>query len=434
MPQAKDISISPIDRSGSGMSNETFLFDLSWQEAGHTKSESMVLRCAPQAYPVFPEYDLGKQYRIMERLRGTDVPIPRVYWLEENEAVLGAPFYIMGKIDGVIPPDYPPYHSFGVYYNATPDQRAKMWWGCLENIAKIHKLDWEKLGFNFLGVPEGGTGPLDQQLVYWERYLNWVKEDPEEPQPILEAALKWLKENRYVPERVALCWGDCRMPNTVYSLGDFNVLAILDWEMAYLGDPESELGWFFLLDWRHSEGEGIPSLEGTPGREETLQRYEELTKRKIKHMLYQDVLAAFRYGIIELKIYKNLRKLGVALPTQDIETNNLCTHRLASLLDLPAPGPRRRQLTRIEEVTVTVQYHLTGPGGGDWYVLCDKGKASRHEGNVESPNVTLTVSAEDWAAIQRGELERIHAWSGGKLKIDGDMTLLMQLEDIVSQL
>lgn len=58
---------------------------------------------------------------------------------------------------------------------------------------------------------------------------------------------------------------------------------------------------------------------------------------------------------------------------------------------------------------MTVQFHLTGPGGSDWYLVSDKGKASRHEGTAENPNVTVTISAEDWAAIQMRELDRIHA-------------------------
>jgi aminoglycoside phosphotransferase (APT) family kinase protein len=79
MPQARKVSMSGMERSGSGLSNESFLFDLSWQEAGQHKSEGMVLRCAPRSYPVFPEYDLGKQFHIMKALQGTNVPVPRVY-------------------------------------------------------------------------------------------------------------------------------------------------------------------------------------------------------------------------------------------------------------------------------------------------------------------------------------------------------------------
>ena len=347
--------------------------------------------------------------------------------------MLGITFYVMNKIDGVIPPDIPPYHSFGLYYDATPKQRAKMWWGCLENIARIHKLNWKALGLAFLGVPGGGTDPLDRGLDYWERYLDWVMKEQGEPQPILRAALKWLKENCHVPDRVSLCWGDCRMGNAIYRRGDFDVLGILDWEMAYLGDPESELGWFLFTDWQHSEGYGIPRLEGTPGREETIQRYEELTGWKVKHMFYQDVLAALRYGMVTLRTTKNFKKLGIPLQA-DAETNNPSTQTLAKLLDLPAPGAPLREITKINDVTVTVQFYFTGPGGGDWYLVCDKGKASRHEGTVENPNATMTISAEDWAAIQRGDMERMHAWASGRLKMEGDITLLMQLEEVITKL
>jgi len=232
MPQAKNLSISGMERAGAGMSNETFLFDLSWQEAGQPESQEMVLRYPPQSYPIFPEYDLTKQFRIMECLQETDVPVPKTHWLEQDARLIGAPFYLMGKINGVIPPEYPLYHTSGIYYNATPRQRAKMWWGCLEAIAKIHLLDWKGLGLSFLGVPGGGTDPIDRQLDYWEAYVDWVKE---EPQPILDAAVKWLREHTYVPKHVTLCWGDARLPNAIYSSPDFDVLGVLDWEMAFLG-------------------------------------------------------------------------------------------------------------------------------------------------------------------------------------------------------
>jgi len=433
MPQAQNLSISPLERAGGGLSNETYFFNLNWHEAGQSSMEKMVLRWQPKDFPVFPDYDLGKQFRVVECLQNTDVPVPKVRWLEKNEYVLDSPFYIMDKIEGLIPCEVPPYHSFGLYYDATPEQRAKMWWGTLEAMAKVHKLDWKGAGLSFLGIPAGGTDPVDKQIDYYENYLNWLKEDPQEPHPILEAALDWLKGNLYTPEHVTLCWGDSRMPNTIYGPA-FEVKGVLDWEMAYLGDPESDLGWFFFLDWQHSDGYGIPRLEGSPQREETVQRYEELTGWKVKNLLYNDVLAAFRFGVIMAKIAKHMKATGVPTPTEDFERDNPCTQRLASLLDLPAPGGPKREVTKIEEVTVAVQLHLTGPGGSDWYLVSDKGKGTRYEGIVENPDATCTASAEDWAAIQSGELDRVQAFMGGKLKIEGDMTLMLQLEDMISKL
>ena len=141
-------------------------------------------------------------------------------------------------------------------------------------MADVHKLDWKKLGFSFLGVPKGGTDAVDRRIDYLEKFLNWTKEGPEDSQPTLEAALKWLRENHYVPEHVTLCWGDSRPPNTMYDQ-DFDVVAVLDWEMAFLGDPESDLAWFLFMDWQHSEGVGIPRLEGralTPRRPSSTMR------------------------------------------------------------------------------------------------------------------------------------------------------------------
>jgi aminoglycoside phosphotransferase (APT) family kinase protein/putative sterol carrier protein len=433
MPDASNLAISNLERSGAGISNETFLFNLTWQEHGKPKSEGMVLRCAPRSFPVYPDYDLSLQFRVMKALHGSKVPVSKVHWLEQDEKVLGTAFYVMGKIEGVVPPEFPPYHSFGVYFAATPQKRAKMWWSAIEAMSRVHKADWKALGLSFLGVPKGGTDPLDKQLNYFERYLNWAKDSPDERQPILEAALKWLTDNRYVPERVTLCWGDARMPNTMFS-PEGEVVALFDWEMAFLGDPQADLAFFLLLDWVDSEGYGIPRLEGAPGREETVRRYQELTGWKVDHLHYNEVFAVFRAGVVMLKVLKNFKKLGVAMPQEDAESNNPCTQRLASLLGLPAPGAPTRQTTRVEEVTVTVQFHLTGAGGCDWYAVCEKGTATRHEGVVKNPNCTLTVSAADWAAIQRGELDRFNAWTGGKLKIDGDMTLMLQLEEAISKL
>ena len=210
---------------------------------------------------------------------------------------------------------------------------------------------------------------------------------------------------------------------------------MLDWEMAFLCDPEADVAWYWFLDWQHCEGYGIPRLEGFPSKEETLRRYEELTGWKVEHVDYYEVLAALKFGVVLLKLYKNFKLMSVALPAEDAELNNVCTQRLAELLNLEPPGERqRRETTNLEDITATVQFNLTGPGGSIWYLVSDKGSSSRHEGTIDNPNVTMTVSAKDWAAIQRGEMDRIQAWMGGKLQIDGDMALLLQLEDTISKL
>src|SRR5437763_35548 len=95
------------------------------------------------------------------------------------------------------------------------------------------------------------------------------------PQPILAHALAWLREHRYAPRHVALCWGDARLPNLIYRNDE--VVGVLDWEMAFLGDPEADLGWWLFMHWATGEGYGFPPLEGFPGRGETIRRDEALT-------------------------------------------------------------------------------------------------------------------------------------------------------------
>jgi putative sterol carrier protein len=204
--------------------------------------------------------------------------------------------------------------------------------------------------------------------------------------------------------------------------------------MAFLGDQEADLAWWLFLDWTFCDGYGVPRLDGFPTRDETIARYEELTQRRVEHLAYQEVLAAFRYGVILLRVSKLLAKAGVAIGPEDMVTNNVCTQRLATLLDLPAPGAPARAVANLNETTARVQFHLTGPGGGDWYVVSERGAGSRHAGVVADPDATLTVAKADWDAIQRGEMNRTEAFFGGKMQLDGDVTLFLQLEDLISRL
>lgn len=435
MPKARNLSISDMQKPGMGLSSETYLFNMSRDEARQSKSIGVVLRAAPRGRTAHPKYDLGLQFRVMKTLKdNTDVPVAEMLWLEEDPSVIGVPFFLMKRLEGDVPQDYPSYHGTGMYFDATPEIRRRMWWGSLEAMVKVHKVDWKRLGLGFVGAPRPGTDPVDQQLAYWERYLNWVKDHPEETHPIMEATLAWLKENRYEPEHVALCWGDARIGNTLYSRPDRNVLAIMDWEMAFIGDPESDLAWFFVLDKGLSKGYGLPPLEGTPTQEEIVRRYEELMGWKVKNLFYNEVMATFRYGLTLIASMKKMRDRGIPIPDEMI-LNNFSTQHLSRLLGLPSPGPDpyAEEKVDINQLTVTVQFHFTGPSEYDWYLVSDKGSISRHLGRVENPSCTIKASLEDWRAIQSGQLNRLEAWSTGRLVTEGDHGLLSLLEDAVAK-
>ncbi|MCP4605319.1 MAG: SCP2 sterol-binding domain-containing protein [Proteobacteria bacterium] len=117
----------------------------------------------------------------------------------------------------------------------------------------------------------------------------------------------------------------------------------------------------------------------------------------------------------------------------DLLFNNFSTQHLADLLKLPPPGEKQEVITNINDVTVSVQFHFTGPGGSDWYLVSDKGTGTRYEGIVDTPNCTIKASIEDWKAIQAGELNQLEAWTTGRLVTEGDLGLLSLLKDVMAE-
>ncbi len=432
MPDALHVAVSDIRKPGMGLSNETYIFDLTWEKKGKRITKGMVLRAAPRDHKVFPDYHLKHQFLIMQALKQSDVPVPEMYWQEEDKGVIGTPFYIMERLDGTMPKDYPSYHGSGFYFDASPEERATIWWRALEMLAKTNMIDWRKLGLDFLGVPGGGTGPIDRQMAYWERFLGWIKDDPSESFPVLEKALLWLKENKYAPERVSLCWGDARMGNVLYGEPGFDVVAVLDWEMAFLGDPEADLAWFIFMDWYLSAEYNLPRLPGSPGREESIRRYEEITGWKVLHYDYNEVFAAMRFGMILISVLKKMKGQGIPI-ADEMFHNNACTRRIADILCLEQPGERKKTLN-VKEDTVSIQFRFSGPGGTEWYIISEKGKARRHEGTTDGPTCTVRATAEDWRNLQNGTLNQLEAWKTGRLVVDGDLKVMIELKDEISRL
>jgi len=124
----------------------------------------------------------------------------------------------------------------------------------------------------------------------------------------------------------------------------------------------------------------------------------------------------------------------VSLPGEDPDRDNFCTQYLAKLLGLPAPGVVAQEVSDIESLVAIVQFILVGTGGGEWYVVCDRGKVIRREGVADHPDTRVTLPAETWMAIQRGEKNHFQAWTSGDLQIEGDHTALHLLEALITRL
>jgi len=316
---------------GTGYSNETFTFDARWTTAGGEQSASLVARIRPSAYSVFMNTDVAQQYRVMKLLgEHSDVPVPKVLWLEEDESVLGSPFFVMEKVEGRIPTDVPSYNAAGFVFDMPPEKRRLLWESAIDALVRIHKVDWREAGFGFLDHAEDGPTGIPQFLRYLRRYFEWAAGD--RPQPVADAAWTWIEQHEPPAPPAGLCWGDARVSNMIFD--DTRCAAVLDWEMVLLAPSERDLGWWLFLDRFHSEGMGVARLPGLPGREETIEVYEALLGRPVDQLEFYEVLAGFYFAVIMIRIAQMLITYGDLPPDSDFERDNPVTQLLARMLDV----------------------------------------------------------------------------------------------------
>lgn len=298
-PEARNVRCGKVEPPGQGYSNETWMVDLVWERNGKEETRPLVLRLQPTGIGLFPEYDLSIQYRCMERLAGTDVPVPQLFGYAGADSPLGTPFYLMERLPGRIVRENPLYHLEGWLHELPAEGRRAVWLAGVEAIAKVNGLGWQALGFGFLDRRGPGQSHLDEQLAAQRRFLGWV-EAQSEPYPHLRRALEWLEGNRPGAEAVGLCWGDSKIGNMLFE-GE-RCVGLLDWEMAHLGDPVGDLAWYITLDRALSEGYGVPRLAGFPPRAETVAHWERISGRSARHLPYYAVLCAFEFALIMARI------------------------------------------------------------------------------------------------------------------------------------
>lgn len=330
LPQSSDLRISDLSSpSVTGFSSDTLLFDLERVESGRPKRDSLVIRLEPRGFNVFPSYDVGLQFKIMKALASTDVPVPEMLWHEPDPAPLGARFYVMRRLDGWVPSDNPPYNTSGRLFEMTPDERAAVWWSGLEAMACVHYADWQHLGLDFLERTEPGTTPLERHLRYYEDYFEWSVADRKR-YPIIQAGLDWLYRNAPKDEPRRVCWGDSRISNMIFQ--NTKCVAVIDWEMASLGNPVQDLAWFCMLDCCFSEGLGIARLEGLPSYEATAQRWHELTGLPLEHLRYYEIFALVRFAAIMARVIRQMKHYEIMPADFEMDVDNLASVTLAKRL------------------------------------------------------------------------------------------------------
>ncbi|WP_046731966.1 phosphotransferase family protein [Streptomyces humi] len=318
LPGARAVGITVP--ASNGLSSETLLFDI---EHPRPPVRACALRLAadPSAYTVFPSYDMTRQYRTM-RLVGehTDVPVPRVLWLEEDPEPLGAPFFVMARVAGRVPPDVMPYTYEGNWLHAATDgEREHLEAASVGLLARIHdQVPLAQAGF--LTLPGEGDA-LGRHVRSQRAYYDWVV-DGLARSPLIEAAFDRLAELwPHEPGAPVLNWGDARIGNIVYD--GFDPVAVLDWEMAAPAPREVDLGWTVYLHRFFQDLTVASGQSGLPGflrRDRIEARYARLTGHAPRDMEFHTLYAALRHAIVMLRIAYRQVYFGEAAVPADPDT------------------------------------------------------------------------------------------------------------------
>ncbi len=325
MPELTNVKLSELEiPEGTGMSNVTILFDAEFESAKGKEKHAFVGRLEPKGEKlVFPRYDLGLQYAIMEAVGiETDIPIPPLLAEDRTGDILGVPFFIMEKVAGIVPPDMPPYHMDGWVCEADSSVRENLWWRAVDAMADFHKVDTKQGKFAELIESFEFPKSLDEQIAYWENYYTWGLEGHKNA--ACDNALEYLKANKPTDNTQQLCWGDSRMSNVLFKEDKSDVAALLDWEMLTLGNPQQDIAWWIFMDELFSTGLGAPRLEGIPGREETAKRWSELTGYGTDDLDYYLVFAGYRFSVM-------LARVSIIRGDTDFIAESFASNYLATL-------------------------------------------------------------------------------------------------------
>ncbi len=282
-----------IERIRGGHSNETFFV---------TRGEAQWVLRRPPRGPLLPTaHDVAREYRVLHGLIQTEVPVPRPVLLCEDTSVIGAPFYLMERAQGVVIREtLPPAFA------ADEAARAGLGYELVDRLAQLHAVDYAAVGLGDLGKP---AGYLERQLRRWTGQLDASRN---RPLPDLDAVTEWLAAHLPASPPATIVHGDYRLDNAMYAPEPpARIVAIFDWEMATLGDPLADLG--YLLSFWMEPGDPTTALEDSwrvtalPGfatRAQLVARYAERTGRLLSDVPFYVALAIWKLAVLLEGSYK----------------------------------------------------------------------------------------------------------------------------------
>ena len=247
------------DKTPSGQSNPTFILS--------SPSGRYVLRKKPPGQLLKSAHAVDREYRVMKGLEGTDVPVPRMLILCEDESVLGTAFYVMEYVDGTVfwDPSLPELEK---------SQRTKLYDEQNRALAALHSVDPAKVGLADFG--RSGSYFARQRDRWTKQYRATETEHLED----METLIKWLEQNEPPDDgRSSLVHGDYRLDNMIFKPDGSRLLAVIDWELSTIGHPFSDLA-YQCMQWRfpnHEAMRGLGDVDrnalGIPTEEQYVARY-----------------------------------------------------------------------------------------------------------------------------------------------------------------
>ncbi len=276
-----------IEQFPSGFSNLTYLI--------RADDRELVLRRPPFGAKIKTAHDMSREYRILSHLHPVYPKVPRPLLFCDDESILGAPFYVMERVTGVILRAQKPHDL-----DLSPVLMRRLSETFVDNLAEIHAIDYVAAGLGDLGSPQGY---VKRQVEGWTRRYHNARTDEI---PSIEKLAEWLHQNLPADsEQSALIHNDYKYDNLVLAPDDLaRVIAVLDWEMATVGDPLMDFGtslgyWVEPADpeeWRRY-GFGLTSLAGSFTRAELLEHYALRSGRRI-----DDPVFYFAYGLLKIAV------------------------------------------------------------------------------------------------------------------------------------
>ncbi len=320
MPGACDLDISDPVEPAQGSSSRTILFKLSWREQGVGHERDLVARIQREAACPL-QSDVLHQYRTMAAIAdAADVAVPRLVLAQEGAGILGAPFFLMERVEGRVPADFPSYHAQGWFAaELTAPQRERAWWNAIAEMAKLHRIGWQH--FSFMAQEPQHAPDAGFYLEHFVgRWLAWAAQG--EPYPLLDRALRHLLEHRPSVEHAGLVWNDARMGNTMFA-ADLRVASLLDFEVATLGPAEIDLAWWLYAEDLFSLRLGHQRIAGIPDREAAIRGFERLYGRPMPHFEYYEAIAALKHAVISIRDFRNGKSVNRSGALLDFATQRL---------------------------------------------------------------------------------------------------------------